>query len=86
MRNGLAEVPAGLPTFASRGLEERARRIGRIAASEWDYLAEVLGIRPEAQVLVLSEADWATKGRMPVFELPNAEDCTLVVAGTDADW
>jgi hypothetical protein len=37
-------------------------------------------------VLVLSEADWATKGRVPLFGLPNAEAGTLVVAGTEAGW
>jgi hypothetical protein len=86
MRNGLVEVAAVVPAFASAGLESRASAIAGIAGSSWEYLAGLLGHRPEIQVLVLSEGDWADKGRNPLFGLPNAEAGTLVVAGTDAAW
>jgi hypothetical protein len=86
-RAGLVEVPgAAVPTFASAGLEDRAAAVANIARSSLDYLASLLGHRPEVQVLVLSEADWAEKGRTPLFRLPNAEAGTLVVAGTEAEW
>jgi hypothetical protein len=84
LRSGLVEVPGGLPTFASEGLEARAIAIGSIAADSYDYLADLLGFLPEAQVLVLSEADWASKSDVPIYGLPNAGDGTLTVAGTDA--
>ena len=84
LRDGLVEVPGGLPTFASDGLEGAASTIGGIAADSYEYLAGLLGIRPEAQVLVLSEADWAVKCDQPLYGLPNAGDGTLTVAGTEA--
>jgi hypothetical protein len=86
LRSGLVEVRADLPTFASAGLERRAEEIGRIAASSVEYLADLLEHRPEVQVLVLSEADWADKGRVPLYGLPNANEGTLVVAGTEAPF
>ena len=86
MRAGLVEIAGALPTFASAGLEHRAAAIAGIAASSWNYLADLLDHRPEVQVLVLSEADWPAKGRAPLFGLPNAESGTLVVAGTEAEW
>ncbi len=86
LRSGLVQVPGGLPTFASAGLEARALEIGRIAADSYAYLAELLGLRPDAQVLVLSEADWASKSDVPLYGLPNASDGTLTVAGTEAPF
>jgi hypothetical protein len=86
MRAGLVETTGAVPTFASSGLEHRAAEISRIAGSSSDYLAELLEHRPPVQVLVLSEADWPEKGRVPLFGLPNAETGTLVVAGTEAAW
>ena len=86
LRSGLIEVPGGLPTFASQGLEARALAIGGIAADSYDYLARLLGLRPEAHVLVLSEADWAAKNEVPLYGLPNAADGTLTVAGTEAPF
>jgi hypothetical protein len=86
LRSGLIEVPGGLPTFASQGLEARALAIGGIAADSYDYLAHLLGLRPEAQVLVLSEADWAAKNEVQPYGLPNAADGTLTVAGTEAPF
>jgi hypothetical protein len=84
LRNGLVEVPGGLPIYASAGLEARADRIGRIAADSRAYIARLLGLGPEMQVLVLSEADWPSRTETPVYGLPNASDGTLVVAGTEA--
>ena len=86
LREGLVEVPGGLPTFASDGLEARAGLIGQIAADSHEYIAGLLGFRPEAQVLVLSEADWPTRTQVPVYGLPNAGNGTLVVAGTEAPF
>ena len=86
VRSGLVEIAGAVPTFASTGLEERAAAVASIAGSSRDYLAGLLEHRPEVQVLVLSEADWAAKGRAPLFGLPNAEVGTLVVAGTEAGW
>ena len=86
LRAGLVETPGVVPTFSTAGLEQRAAAIAGIAGSSWDYLADLLGHRPEVQVLVLSEADWPAKGRVPLFGLPNAESGTLVVAGTVAGW
>ena len=84
LREGLVEVPGGLPTFASAGIEDRARAIGVIAADSYEYLAGLLGFRPQAQVLVVSEADWPKVTEQPLFGLPNAGNGTLVVAGTEA--
>lgn len=84
LRKGLVEVPGGLPTFASVGVEERAEAIGRIAAESYEYLAGLLGFRPEAQVLVVDEADWPNATQTPIYGLPNAWNGTLVVAGTEA--
>ncbi len=86
LRDGLVEVPGGLPTFASAGLEERATEIGRRAAASHAYLAGLLGRRPEAQVLVLSEADWDDRSSIGLYGLPNADNGTLVVAGTEAPF
>jgi hypothetical protein len=86
LRTGLVEVPGGLPTFASEGLEARASAIGAIAADSYDYLAGLLHLRPEAQVLVLSEADWASKSDVPIYGLPNAGDGTLTVAADAPLW
>ena len=86
LREGLVEVPGGLPTFASAGVEERAASIGRIAADSHDYLAELLGFRPEAQVLVVTENDWPNVTQTPVYGLPNAWNGSLVVAGTEAPF
>ena len=47
LRDGLVEVPGGLPTFASAGLEARAALIGRIAADSYAYIAGLLGFSPE---------------------------------------
>jgi hypothetical protein len=84
LRDGLIKVPGGLPTFASAGVEERAQSIGRIAADSYEYLAGLLGYRPEAQVLVVTEADWPNVTQTPLYGLPNAWNGTLVVAGTEA--
>ena len=86
LRAGLVETEGPVPTFASAGLERRASAIAGIAGSSWDYIAGLLGHRPEVQVIVLSETDWAERGRVPLFGLPNAEAGTLVVAGTEAGW
>jgi hypothetical protein len=87
LRSGLVEIPGTqLPTYASVGVEARARAVGRIAESACDYLATLLGVRPEVQVLVISEADWPSRGRAELFGLPNAGEGTLVVAGEDAAW
>jgi hypothetical protein len=86
LRDGLVEVPGGLPTFASDGLERAAATIGGIASDSYEYLAALLDYRPEAQVLVLSEADWATKSEQPLYGLPNAGDGTLTVAGIEAPF
>lgn len=84
LRDGLVEVPGGLPTFASIGLETRAALIGDIAADSYAYIADLLGFRPQAQVLVLSEADWPSRTETPLYGLPNAGNGSLVVAGTEA--
>jgi hypothetical protein len=84
LREGLVEVPGGLPTFSSAGLEERARSIGRIASDSYDYIAGLLGFRPDAQVLVLSEEDWPSRTEVATYGLPNASNGSLVVAGTEA--
>jgi hypothetical protein len=84
LREGLVEVPGRLPTFASPGVEERAEAIGRIAADSYDYLAGQLGFRPEAQVLVVNDADWPRVTEQSTYGLPNEFNGTLVVAGTDA--
>ena len=86
LREGLVEVPGGLPTYASPGLEERAAGIGAIASDSYEYLAGLLGFRPEAQVLVVSEADWPKATEVPLYGLPNASNGTLVVAGTEAPF
>jgi hypothetical protein len=86
LRDGLVAVPGGLPTFASAGVEERAVSIGRIAADSYEYLSGLLGFRPEAQVLVVTEADWPNVTQTPVYGLPNAGNGTLVVAGTEAPF
>jgi len=86
MRAGLVEVAGSLPMFASPGLEHRAETITAIVASAYDYLAGLLEVRPPAEVVVLSEADWPAKGRAELFGLPNAGDGVLVVAGTEAGW
>jgi hypothetical protein len=86
LREGLVQVPGGLPTFASVGLEKRAGRIGQIAADSHAYIADLLGFSPETQVLVLSEADWPSRTETPVYGLPNAGNGTLVVAGTEAPF
>jgi hypothetical protein len=61
LRAGLIETAGAVPTFASAGLKRRGTAIASIAGSSWNYLAEPLDHRPEVQVLVLSEADWAEK-------------------------
>jgi hypothetical protein len=86
LRAGLTETAGVVPTFASVGLEPRAAAIASIAGSSWDHLAGLLGHRPDIQVLVLSEADWADKCEVELFGLPNADKGTLVVAGTEAGW
>ena len=86
LREGLVEVLGGLPTFASEGLEPRARLIGQIAADSHEYVSGLLGFSPEAQVLVLSEADWPSRTATDVYGLPNASNGTLVVAGTEAPF
>jgi hypothetical protein len=86
LREGLVEVPGGLPTFASDGLEAAAAAVGRIASDSYEYLAELLDRRPEAQVLVLNEDDWSKKSAVSLYGLPNAGDGTLTVAGTEAPF
>jgi hypothetical protein len=86
LRAGLIETAGAVPTFASTGLEPRAAAVARIAGSSWDYLAGLLEHRPDIQVLVLSEADWAEKCEVELFGLPNADKGTLTVAGTEAGW
>jgi hypothetical protein len=87
LRVGLVEVPDGLlPTFASPGLEERARAIGAIASDSYEYLTGLLGFSPKAQVLVVSETDWPRVTEQPLYGLPNASNGTLVVAGTEAPF
>ena len=84
LRHGLVEVPGGIPTFASHGLQDRAVSVGRIAGDSYEYLVELLGFRPELQLLVVSEADWPNATETPIYGLPNAGNGTLVVAGTEA--
>lgn len=84
VREGLVEIEAGIPTFATAGLEERAVAIARIATDSYEYICGLLGFRPEVQLLVLSEADWPSRTQTPIYGLPNASNGTLVVAGTEA--
>ena len=84
LRTDLVEIAGGVPTFASTGLEPRAAAVASIAGSSWNYLARLLEHRPDVQVLVLSEADWADKCEVELFGLPNADKGTLTVAGTEA--
>jgi hypothetical protein len=86
LREGLVEIPAAIPTFASEGLELAAEPIARSAADSYEYLAALLDRQPEAQLLVLSEADWATKSEVSLYGLPNASNGTLTVAGTEAPF
>ncbi len=86
LRKGLVPVPGELPTFASAGLEARAVEIGRRAAGSYTYLAGLLDLRPEAQVLVLNEADWGSRTDIQLYGLPNADHGTLVVAGAEAPF
>lgn len=86
LREGLVEVPGGLPTYASAGLEDRATAIGAIATDSYEFLTGLLGFRPAAQVLVVSEADWPKATEVPLYGLPNASNGTLVVAGTEAPF
>ena len=86
LRSGLVQVTGGLPTFASAGLEARAVAIGRIASDSYAYLADLLGLHPDAQVLVLNEADWASRADVLLYGLPNANAGTLTVAGTEAPF
>jgi hypothetical protein len=86
LRTGLVQVPGELPTFASAGLEARAIEIGRRAAASYAYIAGLLDLRPEAQVLVVNEADWASRTDVQLYGLPNADHGTLVVAGTEAPF
>jgi hypothetical protein len=82
LREGLIEIAAGLPTFASPGVEDRAAGIGAIASDSYDYLCGLLGFRPEVQVLVVNEADWPRVSDA-LYGLPNASNGTLVVAGAE---
>jgi hypothetical protein len=87
LREGLVEIEAAIPTFATSGLEQRAVAIGRIAADSYEYICGLLRFRPEIQLLVLSEADWPSRTQTPIYGLPNASNGTLVVAGTEtAFW
>ena len=86
VRDGLVQVETALPTFVSAGLDARGLAIEGVVRSSWEYLATLLEARPEIQVLVLSEADWPAKGRVPLFGLPNAGEGTLIVAGVEAGW
>ena len=86
LREGLVEIEAAIPTFATSGLEERAAAIGRIAADSYEYICGLLGFRPEIQLLVLSEADWPSRTQTPIYGLPNASKGTLVVAGTETPF
>ncbi|MEA2608455.1 MAG: hypothetical protein QOJ75_698 [Chloroflexota bacterium] len=61
LREGLVEIEAAIPMFASSGLDERAVAIGWIAADSYEYIAGLLGFRPELQMLVLSEVDWPSR-------------------------
>jgi hypothetical protein len=70
LQKGLVEVPGELPTSASRGLEVRADSFGRRAAASYGYLTRVLDLRPEAQVLVLDEADWGSRNGTVPYGLP----------------
>jgi len=83
LREGLIEVPGGLSTFATPGVEQRALNVGRIAADSYEYIAALLGFRPEIQVLVVTEADWSRVTETPIYGLPNAGNGTLVVAGDE---
>lgn len=86
LREGLVEIEAAIPTFATSGLEQRAVAIGRIAADSYGYISGLLGFTPEIQLLVLSAADWPSRTQTPVYGLPNAGNGTLVVAGTETPF
>lgn len=86
LREGLVEIKAAIPTFATSGLEERAVTIGRIADDAYEYISGLLGFRPDIQLLVLSEADWPSRTQTPIYGLPNASNGTLVVAGTETPF
>jgi len=86
LREGLVELKAAIPTFATPGLEEHAVVIGRIAGDSYEYICGLLGFRPEIQLLVVSEADWPSRTQTPIYGLPNASNGTLVVAGTETPF
>jgi hypothetical protein len=87
LRSGLAELTdAPLPTWTSHGLQDRATPLARRTARALDFLSELLGVRPDVQLLVLGQADWPSRSAHPLFGMPNSSRDTLVVAGEESTF
>lgn len=81
-RDGLLPLDGTeVPTWVSRGVEQRAQPIAARVARARVFLGERLGIVPDIQLLVLVEADWAGRAAHPIYGMPNSDRGTLCVAG-----
>jgi hypothetical protein len=70
--------------FYSPGYESRARSISERVDKAMDYYRELLNVKPQVTLLVLSVDDWPKYTTMPVIGMPHYNnDSVLVVAAHD---
>jgi hypothetical protein len=86
-RQGLhALADADVPTWVSAGIDERARPIAARVARARAFLADLLGLVPDVQLLILTQADWGGRAAHPIYGMPNSDRGTLCVAGEPNDF
>jgi hypothetical protein len=67
--------------YSSAGVPaDRVQALAGQANAAWRYLADVLGYRAEAAVLILDEQDWPSRSTHPVYGMPNCDDGRLMIA------
>ena len=83
-REGLVAHPGWhCQVYSSAGVP--AHRVQALASdvdAAWQYLAETLGSRAKAALLILDEQDWPSRSTHPVYGMPNADTGRLMMAAT----
>jgi hypothetical protein len=74
--------------FYSQGYEKRASTITDKVDMAMSYYLQLLDMRPEVTLLILSESDWPTYTDMPVIGMPHYKNNKelVVIAHDNAFW
>ncbi|HET9429847.1 MAG TPA: hypothetical protein VFO70_01665, partial [Chitinophagaceae bacterium] len=76
-----------LSCYYSEGQKDRAIQVASTCSSAMEYYNDLLGFKPEVDLLVLSKSDWSNHTKSPVYGMPHYNDKkTLIVAAEENEF